>query len=94
MHNIVFSKKATEALIEQALYIYEQTQIIEISDRYLDDMKRFIVSILTKFPKSGRASEDILAGSRKIVYKGYSIIYQISGERIEILTIYRKNLKG
>ncbi|MBL0703013.1 MAG: type II toxin-antitoxin system RelE/ParE family toxin [Sulfurospirillum sp.] len=92
MPSVIFSKKATEALINQAQYIFEQTQNIEISDIYLDDMQKFIVLILRSFPESGRPTDEILKGSRKIVYKGYSIIYQIGDRRIEVLTIYRENL--
>ena len=91
--SIVFSKKAMKALKHQALYIFEQTQNIDLSDIYLDEMKEFIVSILSKFPKSGRLTDEILMGSRRLVYKGYSIIYQIGDGRIEILTIYRENLR-
>ena len=89
---IVFSKKATDNLIDQALYIFERTQSIELSDKYLDNMKAFIVEILSRFPKSGRPSEDIAPSTRKLVYQGYSIIYKIADERVEILTIYRENL--
>lgn len=89
---VVFSKKATANLIDQALFIFDRTQSIELSDKYLDDMKVFIVEMLSRFPKSGRPSDDIALSTRKLVYQGYSIIYKISEDQIEILTIYRENL--
>ncbi len=92
MTEIVFSHKAAQNLIEQALYIFEQTQSVELSDKYLDDMKNCIVEMLSKFPRSGRPSDDIAPHTRKLVYQGYSIIYRESDERIEILTLYRENL--
>jgi len=90
--NVVFSKEAVDDLVSQALYIYERTQSIELSDNYLDGMKAFIVETLSHFPRAGRPSEDIAPDSRKLVYQGYSIIYRITGDRIEILTLYRENL--
>ena len=92
MTKIVFSKTATDNLISQALYIFEQTQSIELSDRYLEKMKAYIVTTLSAFPKAGRPSEDLAPHTRKLVYHRYSIIYRIDQERIEILTVYRENL--
>lgn len=92
MTEIVFSKKAAQNLIDQAHYIFEQTQSIELSDKYLDDMKNYIVAMLSNFPRSGRPSDDIAPHTRKLVYQGYSIIYRETDERIEILTLYRENL--
>lgn len=89
---IVFSKKATKNLITQAKYIYKQTKSVELSDKYLDNMKKFIIEMLTQFPKSGRPSDDLAPNTRKLVYQGFSIIYKISSKQIEILTIYRENL--
>ena len=89
---VIFSNKASKNLIDQALYIFEQTDSVVLSDKYLDDMKNYIVTILSNFPKSGRPSDDIVPHTRKLVYQGYSIIYRINDSQIEILTIYRENL--
>jgi len=89
---VVFSNKATSNLVEQAIYIFEKTQNVEVSDRYLDEMKAYIVEMLTHFPKSGRPSEDISPSTRKLVYQGYSIIYRLNEQRAEILIVYRENL--
>ena len=92
MTKVVFSKTATDKLISQALYIFEQTQDIKLSDRYLDKMKAYIITTLSAFPKAGRPSEDLAPHTRKLVYQGYSIVYKIGQEHIEILTLYRENL--
>lgn len=89
---VIFSKKATASLIDQALYIFDRTQSIELSDKYLDNMKEFIITTLSAFPKAGRPSEELALSTRKLVYQGYSIIYRIINERVEILAIYRENL--
>lgn len=91
MTKIVFSKTATKNLIIQAKYIYTQTKNTEITDRYLDKMKTYIIEMLSNFPKSGRPSEDIAQNTRKLVYQGFSIIYRLSENRAEILTIYKDN---
>ena len=92
VNSIVFSRTAVENLISHSLYIFEQTQSVELSDKYLDEMKEYIITMLSTFPKAGRPSEEILTGSRKLVYQGYSILYRIGYEQIQILTIYRENL--
>ena len=89
---VIFSNKATKNLVDQALYIFEQTHSVTLSDKYLDDMKSYIIAILSTFPKSGRPSDDIVPHTRKLVYQGFSIIYRINDDQIEILTIYRENL--
>ncbi len=91
MLEIIFSKSATDSLIEQAFYIYKNSKNIDMSDKYLDEMRDFIVSTLSSFPKAGRPSDELMLNSRKLVYKGYSIIYQIETERINILALYREN---
>ncbi len=92
MHKIVFSKTATNNLVEQAKYIYEQSKDIAIADRYMDKMKSYIVEMLSNFPKSGRATEELAPNTRKLVYQGFSIIYRISEINIEILVIYKESI--
>ena len=89
---VIFSNKTAKSLVDQALYIFEQTNSVTLSDKYLDDMKNYIIAILSSFPKSGRPSDDIAPHTRKLVYQGFSIIYRINDDQIEILTIYRENL--
>lgn len=92
VHKIVFSKIAALNLVEQAKYIFEQTKNEQTADRYLDKMKNYIIQTLSNFPKSGRPTEELSPNTRKLVYQGYSIIYKISDEQIEILVIFRENL--
>ena len=89
---IVFSKTARNNLVDQALYIYEQTQSRKLSDKYLDDMKDYIITMLSKFPRSGRPVANLAVDTRKLVYQGYSIIYRLTDNQAEILTLYRENL--
>jgi len=35
---------------------------------------------------------ELAPNTRKLVYQGFSIIYRIANDRVEILTIYRENL--
>ena len=92
VREVLFSQNATDALIEQASYIFEQTENADIADRYLDDMEDFITTMLTTFPKAGRPAEELGKGVRKLVYQRYSILYKISKEHIMILTLFRENI--
>jgi len=92
VHKVIFTKNATKRLIEHARYIFEQTQNVDLADTYLDKIKSYIVETLSRFPQAGRPAEDLAPNTRKLVYQGFSIIYRISNEQIEILTIYRENL--
>ena len=89
---IVFTKNATDALVKQAIYIFEQTDNADKADMFLDTMKAYIISSLTDFPKLGRSAEEFGEGIRKLIYQRYSILYRIQGNQIQILTIYRENL--
>ncbi|MDD4856454.1 MAG: type II toxin-antitoxin system RelE/ParE family toxin [Sulfuricurvum sp.] len=75
-----------------AEYIYEQTQSKKLTREYLQRFREFIVSTLSAFPYAGRSAEELISGSRKLVYQGYSIIYVVEPERIWVLTLYRENL--
>jgi plasmid stabilization system protein ParE len=92
VNEIIFSRQAVDDLIVQAQFIFEQTQSVDSADHYLDGMKSFIIETLSHFPRAGRPAEEIAAGSRKLVYQGYSILYRIAEDHIEILTIYRENM--
>ena len=92
MLEIVFTKNATDALVKQAIYIFEQTYNADKADMFLDTMKAYIVSSLRDFPKLGRPAEEFGEGIRKLIYQRYSILYRIEDNQIQILTIYRENL--
>jgi len=89
---IDFSPKAKARLEAIADYIYEQTKSKKLTREYLQKMRSFIVSTLSAFLYAGRSCEELIAGSRKLVYQGYSIIYIVKDEQIWILTLYRANL--
>jgi len=75
-------------------YIYERSHSKAITREYLKKLKDYIVSTLSVFPQVGRQSDEIYPNSRKLVYQGYSIIYQYNPneDTIAILTLYRENL--
>jgi len=91
---IVFSKRAILRLKNIADFIYKKSLSNEITLNYINRLKAYISSMLLSFPESGRKADEFGKDVRKLVYQGYSILYQINldKERIEILTIYRENL--
>lgn len=89
---IDFSPKAQTRLEMIAEYIYEQTKSKKLTREYLQRLREFIVVTLSTFPYAGRSCEELMSGSRKLVYQGYSIIYTVEKEQIWILTLYRENL--
>lgn len=89
---IDFSPKAQARLETITEYIYDQTKSKKLTREYLQKMREFIVTTLSAFPYAGRSSEELMGGSRKLVYQGYSIIYTVENDRIWILTLYRENL--
>jgi plasmid stabilization system protein ParE len=90
---IDFSPKAQVRLEIIAEYIYEQTKSKKLTREYLQRLREFIVVTLSAFPNAGRSSEELISGSRKLVYQGYSIIYTVEKDHIWILTLYRENLQ-
>jgi len=89
---IDFSPKAQMRLEMIAEYIYEQTKSKKLTREYLQRLREFIARTLSAFPYAGRSCEELISGSRKLVYQGYSIIYTVEKEQLWILTIYRENL--
>ncbi|MDP3464824.1 MAG: type II toxin-antitoxin system RelE/ParE family toxin [Sulfuricurvum sp.] len=89
---IDFSPQAQMRLEMIAEYIYEQTKSKKLTREYLQRLREFIVSTLSTFPYAGRSCEELISGSRKLVYQGYSIIYTVEKDQIWILTLYRENL--
>jgi plasmid stabilization system protein ParE len=89
---IDFSQKAYQRLEALAEYIYQQSGSKKTTVSYVKKLRQYITQTLNNFPQAGRPSEELAPNTRKLVYQGFSIIYRISDERIEILTIYRENL--
>ena len=89
---IEFSQKAFQKLEAVAEYIYEQSNSKKITLSYIKKLRQYIIETLTHFPQAGRPSEDLAPNTRKLVYQGFSIVYRVTNDRVEILTIYRENL--
>ena len=73
-------------------YITSRTQDREKARHYVVKLRKFIEETLRNFPYAGRPTPEFGHETRKLVYKGYSIIYTLEAKRILILTIYRENL--
>ncbi len=89
---VQFSAIAAEQLVEQAMFLFEQTMSVEKSDAFLDDMQAYITTSLARFPLLGRPCFIYGENIRKLVYRHYSILYKIEATQIFILTIYKQNL--
>ncbi len=92
MTKIIFTQEATNNLIHQALYIYQQTLDVNKADKYLLTMKTHIIQTLNYFPTLGRPAEEYGKNIRKLVHQHYSILYIIKQNEINIISIYRENL--
>ncbi|MEA1982187.1 MAG: type II toxin-antitoxin system RelE/ParE family toxin [Campylobacterota bacterium] len=89
---IDFSQKAYQRLDSLAEYIYQQSGSKKTTASYVKKLRKYITQTLESFPQAGRPSEELAPNTRKLVYQGFSIIYRVSDESIEVLTIYRENL--
>ncbi len=91
---IVFSKKAAYRLGKIADYIYEQSRSEDLTLVYMGRLQEYMSDVLPRFPEAGRKADEYGKNIRKIVYRGYSILYRINEakQRIEIANIFRENL--
>ena len=89
---INFSQKAYQRLESLAEYIYQQSGSKKTTVAYIKKLRQYSIETLSHFPQAGRPSEALAPNTRKLVYQGFSIIYRVSDENIEVLTIYRENL--
>jgi plasmid stabilization system protein ParE len=90
--SIVFSNRASERLESITEYLLEKTQSSSFVISYINELQNYLETVLVLFPESGCLMEQYGLGIRRAVYKEYSFIYQINGNNIEVLTIYKENL--
>lgn len=82
---IIWSPLAIERVKENSLYIAEDKP--DTSEKWVDSVFESVEK-LTTFPKSGRIVPEIAKDNfREIIHGNYRIIYYISENYIEILTI-------
>jgi plasmid stabilization system protein ParE len=82
---IIWSPLAIERVTEIALYIAEDKP--GASEKWVDSVFESVEK-LTTFPKSGRIVPEIAKDNfREIIHGNYRIIYSISENIIEILTV-------
>lgn len=91
---VVFSTKAALRLAAISNYLFEKTGSQQFVLDYMARMKEYIRLILLQFPEAGREAEEYGPNIRKIVYRGYSILYRHNEPkgRIEIVNLFRENL--
>jgi len=85
MDRVRISLQAADDLEDISLYIGKDSPFYakEVIKNILQSIK-----VLEKFPKIGRmVPERQNPNIREIIYRGYRIIYQISGEIVEIITV-------
>ncbi len=89
---IVFSPRARQRLQEIASYLYRQNLSNEFVLDYLNHLEEWLMTMLVQFPFSGTPMPEFGEDIRRVVYQRYSFVYQVNGDAIEILTVYRENL--
>ena len=93
MHEVVFSPQAIDDLVEQALFILEQSGNPQTAQVHIDKIRTFLEETLPKFPYMGHPTDEYeIPGIHKLVFMRYTILYRLIGEHIHIVTIYRQNL--
>jgi len=90
--HVIFSPRAKRRLKEILDYLYEQQLSKSFVQEYISRFETWLEMVLGQFPDSGTPMTGYGQGIQRIVYREYSFIYRIKGEKIEILTIYKENL--
>ena len=89
---IRFSQRAADRLVEIARYVYEKSGNPDKADETMEALKGCIVRTLSTFPRLGRPAAEFGPGQRKLVCRGYTVVYRIEKEFIFVVTIFRENL--
>ena len=89
---IVFTYKANERLIEIANYLHRQKCSKNFIIKYIKGFRKQLKKVLIPFPESGTSVPEFGKNVRRIICQEYSFLYQIKGNKIEILTIFKENL--
>lgn len=91
---IVFTRKAQQSLLELGRYLLEQQLSASFVRNYLDELKTAMIALLETFPDAGVRTQVGKVVCRKLVVKGYSVLYQHEPDssRVTILLIYRENI--
>lgn len=89
---IIFSKQAQKSLKDIAKYLLDSEVERGFVRSYLESIKDEIVGLLSIFPKSGVIVRVNNYECRKIVIKGYSVLYELDETSLIVLLLYRENL--
>jgi toxin ParE1/3/4 len=81
---IIRTSAAEEDLVNIWLYVGERNP--RAADVFIDELDRRLL-ILSDFPHSGVAWDDIASGMRRLVEGNYLILYRVGDDHIEILRV-------
>jgi plasmid stabilization system protein ParE len=85
--NLTWSQEAGENLVGIEEFIARDS--LERAVRFVDALIDHAEAILADNPRSGRTVPEIgNPDIRELIYRGYRIVYRLSGNRVEILTVF------
>lgn len=85
--SITWSQEAGENLVKIEEFIARDS--VERAIRFIDALIDHTETILADNPRSGRAVPEIgNPDIRELIYRGYRIVYRLSNDRIDILTVF------
>lgn len=91
---ISFTRKAQSSLQELASYLLQQQLSARFVRNHLENLHAAMVSLLETFPDAGVPTVVGTVTCRKLVVKGYNVLYQHKSEtaQVVVLLIYRENI--
>jgi plasmid stabilization system protein ParE len=89
---LVFTKHANKRLIEISDYLYQQKCSKKFVVTYMNKFRTQLKQVLIQFPDSGTPTPEYGENVRRIVCQEYSFLYEVTGDNIVILTVFRENL--
>lgn len=84
---VTWSREAGENLVEIEEFIARDC--VERAVRFVDNLIDHAEAILADNPRSGRIVPEIgNPDVRELIYRGYRIVYRLSGDLITILSVF------
>ena len=88
--SLIWSREAGENLVEIEEFIARDS--VERAVCFVDALIEHVEVMLVDNPHSGRVVPEIgHPGIRELIYRGYRIVYRVSGKRMEILTVFESH---
>lgn len=91
---ISFTRKAQSSLQALASYLLQQQLPTSFVRNHLENLRAAMVSLLETFPDAGVPTVVGAVTCRKLVVKGYNVLYQHESEfaRVIVLLVCRENI--